>query len=81
MGWKFLFKSHIHPTNIYSFTQWLEELENPNKVIYNEYNEIIKLDSLLEKIESKQKGRSHADLGDRFFIDKDGYEFSNLEFS
>lgn len=81
MGWRFLFRSYNYETKINSFDDWLLELNNPNKVIYNEYHEKIELAELLELIEDKRNGKSQAHLAHYFFQDEKGYDFCHNEFS
>lgn len=81
MGWKFLFKLHHHPLNIYCYQDWLIHLKDIKKVIYNEYNEKIEFEQLLDLIEKKRNGKSQANLDSYFYQDEEGYDFCSNEFS
>lgn len=81
VGWRFLFRSYTFPLHINCFDDWLLELKNNKKLIYNEYNEKIDLYQLLELIESKRNGKSNANRNRSFFQDEKGYDFCSNEFS
>lgn len=74
VGWQFLFKSHY--PSLGSYSEWIDEINNEKKQIYNEYNEKIEKDDFFKMIENKKTGRE----GGEDYCDL-GYRFTNKDFS
>ena len=53
-GWQFLFKGYKEE-NIFSYKQWLEEIDDPRKEIINEYGEIVSLDDFRKCVENEKR--------------------------
>ena len=83
-GWLFLFQDcdefHTYP----QFKKWLDE-EVPNEyVLFNEYNEEITKEELLDIIDTKQKDEHNLSNPENFEYNVkniDGYRFSDSDFS
>lgn len=86
-GWKFLFKSHVKNENtpeLMSLNQWIEFLTDPDNEILDEYNENVNFKDFLKIIvgNSDWNTRSHTESADdRIYLDPEGFEFSENEFS
>lgn len=78
LGWKFLFRWHFQLQN---FDEWLEELKNPFKSIYNENGEKISLKEFLDLINDKSKLKSHIGINSYIYQDDKGHDFCKNEFS
>ena len=80
-GWKFLFRDcdefHTYP----QFKRWLDE-EVPNEyVLFNEYNEEITKEELLDLIEYQQKENKNNEENFAYGVKNiDGYRFSDRDF-
>jgi len=90
-GWKFLFKEQ---EEYFSYRSFKEFINQDNVEIYDEYGREHKPEDLIQKIESKQDGRSHhqhSKESDRYkeltryrldtSEDGESYEFYEREFS
>ena len=79
LGWKFLFQDcdEFHTYN--QFKKWLDR-EVPNEyVLFNEYNEEISKEDLLNLIKEKQKENNSEDF-EYGVKNIDGYRFSDRNF-
>jgi len=80
-GWQFSFHATFE---IKSYKQWLEYLED--KIIVDEYGEIISLEDFKKMVEEKKDGKNHtieckSNPYDHSFLDDEGYSFSEGDFS
>ena len=87
-GWRPLFQtinSYDHGISINSFDEYVDYLRNEKGKLYNEYNELIDVESFINKIQNlylDKSLRSHIDSRDNIcFFDNEGFEFCNNEFS
>ena len=78
IGWKFLFRSHFQ---IQDFDEWVEELNDPFKLIYDEYGRKITLEKFLDLVNNTSQLKSHVGLDTYIYEDNKGYEFRRNEFS
>lgn len=53
-GWQFLFRSHPEE-NIFSYKQWLDEINDPNKEVINEYGEVVSIDEFRDCVENNKR--------------------------
>lgn len=60
-GWQFHFRGYREDMLV-SYKSWLEELNDPNKIIVDEYNDQIPLDDFKQLIESKDQGVNHFNI-------------------
>lgn len=83
-GWLFLFHDcdefHTYP----QFKKWLNEEVPKEYVLFDEYNEEITKEELLDLIDTKQKDEHCLSNSENFNYNVkniDGYRFSNRDFS
>lgn len=78
-GWLFLFREHDEIHTFPQFVRWLENnVDTGEWVLFNEYNERITKEELLEIIELKQNDPRCKNNPDNFgygFKNVDGYRF------
>ena len=84
-GWLFLFEEHDEIHTFPQFVKWLEDnVDTGEYVLFNEYNERITKEKLLDLIESKQNDPRCKRNPDNFNYNVkniDGYRFTQGEFS
>lgn len=83
-GWLFLFHDNDNFHTYPQFKKWLEDnVDTGEYVLFNEYEEEVTKDELLELIDKKQKDKHCLDNPDNFknAKDIDGYRFTEDEFS
>lgn len=68
---------------IYSWKSWKEEFKRPGVEIWNEYNDKIPIEELIDLVELKQRDPGNKPHINHlyWFQDDDGYDFSNTDFS
>ena len=83
-GWLFLFQDcdefHTYP----QFKRWLERKVPSEYVLFNEYNEEITKEELLDLIDTKQKDKHNLSNPENFAYGEkniDGYRFVDRDFS
>lgn len=87
VGWKFLF----HGGDLYeigdvcSFQEWKKVFKGCG-YIKDEYEDCVSVKEFVEMVEKKQSSGEHEDpcaggcLSMRYWTDKDGYDFSSMDF-
>lgn len=91
IGMRFIFEAHA---NIFCFKDWMKEILDPKKIIRNEEGSIVSVEAFTELVEGKKEEKSHSNPfksvkfaesayypEDDIWIDEDGYEFTENEFS
>lgn len=58
-GWSFSFQGYPED-DIMSYEHWLKEMENPNRVIRDEYGEVMSLADFKDMVEQKKGDKNHA---------------------
>lgn len=79
-GGRFLFRSHMWPTSLNTFSEWLLSINNKKKVIFDEYGEIINKKEFINMVNSKQNFEIKENSSDYFYVDGHGYQFCKVEF-
>lgn len=84
-GWLFLFKDNEEFHTYPQFKKWLENnVDTGEYVLFNEYNEEVTKDYLLDLIDTKQKDPDNLSNPDNFSYNTkniDGYRFTDRDFS
>ena len=85
-GWKFLFRSYESDAgspSIKTFIDWRGRTQKYMGLIYNQYGDLIEYDDFWKMVAEKQNGKEQHLITEynRIYIDKDGYNFANYEFS
>jgi hypothetical protein len=60
-GWQFHFRGYPEDSLV-SFDDWMREFADENKVIVDEYGQNVKLQELIDLIESKKDGLNHYNV-------------------
>lgn len=85
VGWLFLFRDNDEFHTYPQFKKWLENnVDTGEYVLFNEYNDEVSKQELLELIDTKQKDERCISNPDNFIYDTkniDGYRFTNNDFS
>lgn len=83
-GWLFLFRDNEEFHTYSQFKKWLEDnVDSGEYVLFNEYNEEITKEYLLDLIDTKQKDPHNLSNPDNFRYNTkniDGYRFTNNDF-
>lgn len=82
-GWKFLFRGYTkeEDLDIQTFENWKNFLKSEDVKIFDEYDEKVEYQRFIEFIEKKQNDDKHSNKHDIGYLDDEGYEFYNEEFS
>ena len=84
-GWLFCFQENDEFHTFPQFKKWLENnVDTGEYVLFDEYNQEIKKEELLELIETKQNdenSRNNPDNFNEYCKNVDGYRFSDSDFS
>jgi hypothetical protein len=76
VGWKFLFSTDLGK----SYSEIFVALQRNKYSIYDEYGRSVKFEELIDLISNKQNGRSHKAEKPDYYIEVDGYDFSERYF-
>lgn len=84
-GWLFLFRDNEEFHTYPQFKKWLENnVDTGEYLLFNEYNEEVSKEELINIIETKQKSKNCLNNPDNFNYrvkNIDGYRFTNGDFS
>lgn len=84
-GWLFLFRDNEEFHTYQQFKKWLENnVDTGEYVLFNEYNEEVTKEYLLDLIDTKQKDTDNLSNPDNFSYNTkniDGYRFTDRDFS
>ena len=84
-GWLFLFRDNEEFHTYPQFKKWLENnVDTGEYILFNEYNEEITKEELLNLIDRKQKDERNLSNPENFYYDVkniDGYRFTDRDFS
>jgi hypothetical protein len=90
-GWRFTFRGYRSDgLDIITYRDWLEIL-GPNPSIFDSYGRQVTLEEFKELVENSMKGVSHCEemkkdswydiFKHQLWVDLDGYDFNEAEFS